>query len=181
MQGSLDQAVDPAFQKSQVASDSFLETNQQIRATTENLESQIAAFVSRADRMLDIEVSKTLRSIQQSNGVIEQAATQVEMTSKSLDTEVIDTLRIIQEASETVRQLAEQTQGLVEVLNEEAEDLPGTTNRVNNTMSEAQQLVQEIRSHWLCDDIVKNLVPTNCCRHPQSVEVRDDSESETHG
>lgn len=149
LQGSLDQAVDPAFQKSQVASDSFLETNQQIRATTENLESQIAAFVNRADRMLDIEVSKTLRSIQQSNGVIEQAATQVEMTSKSLDTEVIDTLRIIQEASETVRQLAEQTQGLVEVLNEEAEDLPGTTNRVNNTMSEAQQLVQEIRSHWL--------------------------------
>ena len=149
LQGSLDRAVDPAFRKSQEASDSFLQTNEQIRETTINLEGRVADLVGRTERMLDQDVRMTLSAIQRSNEVIEQAASQVGETSKTLDAEMIQTLSMVRETSEAIRQLAAQTEVLIEVLNEEAEDLPGTTVRVNNTMSEAQQLVQEIRSHWL--------------------------------
>jgi len=149
LQGSLDEAIDPAFRRSQQASDSFLETNEQIRETTVNLEGRMTELVERTEKMLDQDVRSTLSAIQRSNEVIEQAASQVGETSKTLDAEMIQTLSMVRETSEAIRQLATQTELLIEILNEEAEDLPGTTNRVNNTMSEAQQLVQEIRSHWL--------------------------------
>lgn len=149
LQGSLEQAVDPAFQKSQLASDSFLQTNQQIQQTTKNLESQLGEFVNRADKILEEDVRETLDAVQRSNAVIQDSASQVASTSRALDGQMIQTLNAVRETSETVRQLALQTQSLIRILNQEAEDLPGTTNRVNDTMSEAQQLVQEIRSHWL--------------------------------
>lgn len=149
LQGSLDQTVDPAFRKSQDASDAFLETNQQMQVTTQNLEQQITGLVDRADKILDEEVRDTLAAVQQSNRVIEDAAMQVNATAQTLDNQLVETLAVIREASETVRELALETQKFIRVLNDEAEDLPGTTNRVNDTMSEAQQLVNEIRSHWL--------------------------------
>jgi len=148
-QGSLDESVDPAFRTSQLASESFVETNQQLQVTTDKLEKQVSALMSRADNLLKKDVQETLSAIQQSNQVIEQTAAQVGATSRTLDREMVETLQVVRETSETVRELAMQTQSLVSVLNDEADDLPGTTNRVNNTMSEAQQLVQEIRSDWL--------------------------------
>lgn len=149
LQGSLEQAIDPAFQKSQLASDSFLETNRRIQETTQNLESQIEKFVNRADQILEQDLKTTLSAVQRSNVVIQDSANQVGSTSRTLNSQMVETLDLVRETSETVRQLALQTQSLIGVLNQEAEDLPGTTHRVNDTMSEAQQLVEEIRSHWL--------------------------------
>jgi ABC-type transporter Mla subunit MlaD len=120
-----------------------------MQVTTQNLEQQITGLVDRADKILDEEVRDTLAAVQQSNRVIEDAAMQVNATAQTLDDQLVETLAVIREASETVRELALETQKFIRVLNDEAEDLPGTTNRVNDTMSEAQQLVNEIRSHWL--------------------------------
>lgn len=149
IRGSLDNSVDPALDKTREASESFLTTNEQFREATRNLEARIEALVVRMDSLVDEDLRQTLADVRQSTQAFRDAADSVNQTSSEANQDLSETLERIRAASEQVRLLAEETRDVVQVVRREAKDLPGTTARVNDTVSDAQDLVGEIRSHWL--------------------------------
>lgn len=148
-QGTLDNSADPAFQSAQAASQSFLQTNEQWRVVASNLESRIVALTETLQTLLDQDVRQTLANARTSSADLSAAAQSVRQTSDRADQDLAVTLERMRQAIEQVRVLAEESRAVVRVVRQEVNDLPGTTARVNDTLSEAQDLVGEIRSHWL--------------------------------
>jgi ABC-type transporter Mla subunit MlaD len=144
--GSLDNTVDPAFVKTREASESFLETNSEFRRVTTNLESRIASLTEKVEALVEQDLRQTLAEVRQSSDDLSAAAQSVNQTSGHVDQDVAVTLQQMRAAIEQVRLLAEETRDVVKVVQREADDLPGTTARVNDTVSDTQSLVEEIRS-----------------------------------
>lgn len=158
--GSLDDSVDPAFARFGQASDSIyntseavrpetLETLQAVQSATENLESRVATLTEKIETLVENDMRDTLVEVRQSSDDISTAAKTVDQTTQDVNQDVAKTLETLREAAEQVQQLAIDTSDLIRVVRKEANDLPGTTKRVNDTVSDAQDMVGEIRSHWL--------------------------------
>lgn len=158
--GSLDESVDPAFAGIERATDSMhqtseairpetLETLQAVRSATENLESQVESLAEKIETLVENDMHETLVDVRQSSVDISTAAKSVDKTTQDVNEDIAKTLMTLREAAEQVQQLAIDTRDLVRVVRKEADDLPGTTKRVNDTVGDAQDMVGEIRSHWL--------------------------------
>lgn len=147
--GTLDNAADPAFEKTREASESFLQTNEEFRLATRNLQTRIESLTMKVEALVDQDLRQTMAEVRESSDDISEAAGSVNQTSDNVNQDVAQTLERMREAIDQVRVLAEETRDVVKIVRREANDLPGTTARVNDTVSDTQELVGEIRSHWL--------------------------------
>ncbi|MGB7327870.1 MAG: hypothetical protein WBD31_23545 [Rubripirellula sp.] len=157
---SLDRSVNPSLDQARVASESFLKSNEQlrpeasetlrvIREATTQLQSQVGVLTAKIEKLLDEDLKSTLADVRQSSDEISTAAKTANTTTVEVGDGVADTMATLKQAAEQVAQLAEETRAIVRIVRREADDLPGTTARVNDTVSETQDLVGEIRDHWL--------------------------------
>ena len=147
--GSLDNSVDPAFDRTREASESFITTNEEVRLATRQLEARIIELTNKIGTLVEQDMRQTLVDVRESSDDVSDAAQSVNRTSSHVDQDVAVTLERMRESIDQVRALAEETREVVRIVRREANDLPGTTNRVNDTLSDTQDLVGEIRSHWL--------------------------------
>jgi methyl-accepting chemotaxis protein len=159
-QGTLDNSVDPALDRTGRASDSFLKTNETlrpdvlqtsraIRAATENLEARIETLTETIHRLVDQDMRDTLVEVRESSDDLSKAAGSVRQTSDELNVDLGLTLAQLRAAIAEFHNLNKETRDVVRIVRQEASDLPGTTARVKDTVSDTQDLVGEIRSHWL--------------------------------
>lgn len=164
---SFTEQIDPAVAQSEITLQSVektseavrpetLETLQQIRSTTVKLENNVSDLTDRVNRLVEQDMRETIQAIRETALATSAAAQQVEKTAADLDTktdstneEVIETLKSLRETALLIQQLTNETRSVVQIVRAEAEDLPGTTRRVNDTVSDTQELVGDIGEHWL--------------------------------
>ena len=145
LRSTLATSTEPALNETRKAASSFLETNETLRPkSVETLDS-----VQQATQVMQDKVTALTRDISKSADSVRLAADSVARTSEETNQDLARTLASFREVAEQVRRLAIQTQELVSVIRSEANDLPGTTERLNETVSDTQDLVGEIRGHWL--------------------------------
>lgn len=157
---TLDESADPAFDKITRASDSFYETNetlrpdvletsQTIRAATKSLESRMVDLTQKIDMLFERDMRDTLAEVRESSDDFSDAAKSVNQTSEEVNQDISRTLVDMRVAIEQVRALAEESREVIQIVRQEADELPGTTERFNDTVDDTQDLVGEVRSHWL--------------------------------
>lgn len=165
--GSLDNSVDPAFSQGRSAFQSVEQTSETLRAdtaqtlesirmATAKLERELSDLANQVQGVVEKDVTATLLSIKNSSDAASNAALSVAMTSSNLDKktdktnqEITATLAVMRDSLIQIQKLTNDTRELVRILRGEAEELPGTTERVNQTVGETQDLVRQLRSHWL--------------------------------
>lgn len=169
--GSLDNSVDPAFDRTGAAFDSFLETNetlrpdvletsQAVRLATRNLETRIETLTEKIGILVDQDMRDTLAEVRESSDDFSNAAKSVNRTSDEVNEDLDKTLANLREAIDQFRALTEETRDVIRIVRSEANDLPGTTASVKDTVSDTQDLVGEIRSHPLLRRYSKQARPT---------------------
>lgn len=150
---SLVNRADPAMEASQLAAGSFYQSNEQLRPemsqTLEVVRDATRSLEGRIDDLVTNDVRQTLADMRESTANISRAAESITQTSEDTNADVAETLASLREAADQVQRLATDTQELVRVVRGEAGELPGTTERFNETVSDTQAMVGEIRSHWL--------------------------------
>ncbi|MCO8122059.1 MlaD family protein [Stieleria sp. TO1_6] len=164
---SLEQSIDPAFQQSSKTFESWLETSEtlreetdrtlaQIRNTTLQLELQLTQLTERIDQLVDEDIRATVARIQQSAQAATAAAASVQKTAATIESkseqtndDVALTLKTLRETATLVQRLTNESRDVVRIVRREADDLPGTAERVNDTVDDTQDLVGDIRDHWL--------------------------------
>lgn len=157
---TLETDAQPTLEQSRKAATSFYETNESlrpktietldvIRSATTNLEGRVGTLTQQLSDLVTDDVRKTLDDVRQSSESVRVSAETLAKTSGDVNEDVSVTLETLRDAALQVQKLAVQTQELVRVLQGEADQLPGTAERVNETVSDTQDLVGEIRSHWL--------------------------------
>ncbi|TWU65545.1 MlaD family protein [Crateriforma conspicua] len=160
LQDTLKATADPALVQSRQAAESFYQTSETVRPQTletmrtvqdaaANLENKVAGLTDQVSDLVEGDITEALDQVQVSSRSVRDASNAVAQTAESVNEDMAVTLDTLRGAAEQVQKLAVQTQELVAVLQDEAQDLPGTTRRVNDTVSDTQDLVEEIRSHWL--------------------------------
>ncbi|TWT79905.1 hypothetical protein CA13_13130 [Planctomycetes bacterium CA13] len=159
-QGSLNDSIDPTLATTREASESFLKSNeairpaaidtmQTIREVTQNLEKRVETLTQKIEQLIESDMRNTLVDVRASTDDISQAAVTVNQSTETVTEDIAETLDALRVAAEQVQQLATETREVVRIVRKEANDLPGTTQRVNNTVDDTQDLVGEVRSHWL--------------------------------
>lgn len=164
---SLQTKIDPAMDASNAAMQSVeatsdavrpktIETLDQIQTTTARLESKVNQLTDQVADLIDDDITQTIASIKKSADAATEAAASVTQTSDQLNEtrqqtgeEISETLQVLRETAELVQELTNETRAVVRIVRREADELPGTTERVNDTVNDTQDLVGEIRSHWL--------------------------------
>ncbi|MEM0926222.1 MAG: MlaD family protein, partial [Planctomycetota bacterium] len=159
--------VDPATDETRAAAKEFSQTNRDLRPlasetlamiqdATLDLQKRVGELTQRIDSLVENDIRETLADIRASADRINTAAGSVGTTSESIgenandiNRRVAESLESLVSAAESVQRLSEETRDVVRIVRQEANDLPGTTNRVNDTVSDTQDLVDEIRGHWL--------------------------------
>ncbi len=160
MNRAVTDSVNPAMDQTRLASESFLQTNDQlrpeasetlrvIRDATTDLQSQIGTLNAKLEKLLDEDMTATLADVRRSTDDVSDAAKTANQTTTAVGVDVSETMAKLDQAAEQVTRLAEETRAVVRIVRREADDLPGTTARVNDTVSETQDLVGEVRDHWL--------------------------------
>lgn len=147
--GTLDNTADPAFEKTVEASESFMKTNEEVRLATSRLVERVEALTQKIETLVEQDMRQTLVEVRESSEDFSDAVISVNETSNHVDQDVTATLERMRQAIDQVQKLAEETRDVVKIVRREANDLPGTTARVNDTVNDTQEMVGEIRSHWL--------------------------------
>ncbi|TWT95699.1 MlaD family protein [Neorhodopirellula pilleata] len=157
---AFDESVAPAMQSTQVAADAFKQTNDEIRPealltlsklqmTTQNLDERVNQLSEKIERIIDEDMRDTLVKVRDSTDDVSDAADSVNQTSEKASTEISETLAQLQKAAEQFEKLAVEAREVVRIVKGEANDLPGTVGDINDTVDDTQNLVGEIRDHWL--------------------------------
>ncbi len=167
----IQQKLDPTLEQTRIAAGSFYESNEQlrpdasetlrvIREATLSMQSEIGVLTAKIENLIDTDMRDTLAHVQRSTDEVSAAAATTNQTSSRVGDDIAETLAKIELAAEKVQLLAEESRQVIRIVRREAEDLPGTTARVNDTVSETQDLVGEIRDHWLLRRSINRNVPT---------------------
>lgn len=178
IQSSLKDSFDPAFATTEQAFQSFqatsdeirpeaIQTLTQLRTTTASLENELTQLSRRIDQLVDGEVRTTIGKIEDSAVAATEAAESVEKLALSIDTktdktneDVAATLAALRDTAALIKQLTEETRVVVKIIRGEADELPGTTRQVKDTVDDTQELVGDIQSHWLLRRYRDNKTPT---------------------
>lgn len=152
VKGSFRNSVEPAFDQANRAfvsvertSESFqlnaTETLAELRSTTMNLNAQLSELIQKAEASADAATS--------ASDSVAKTTSNINLKTDKLKDEISETLKVIRDSLASIDSLTNETRDLVHVLQGEAEDLPGTTEQVRNSVEDTDRLVKEIRSHWL--------------------------------
>lgn len=175
---SIRQTIEPTFQAGESTLESVRETSEalrpetletlsQLRKTTQNLESELTTLTRRVDQLVDEDIRNTIDRINDSAVAAKQAADSVRELSIGLDQksgatadDIAKTLQTLRDTAIDIQRLTEETRQVVRIVRGEANDLPGTTSRVNDTVNEASDLVDSISDHWLLRRYQKGRQPS---------------------
>ncbi|MDV6032760.1 MAG: hypothetical protein F9B45_22275 [Phycisphaera sp. RhM] len=178
LQQSLTENIDPAFGSSEETFESLkltsdairpeaVETFAQLRETTENLEAELTRLARRVDQLVDGDIRQTILRIQDSATAASEAAESVKKLAANIDAksdqtndDIATTLETLRETALLIQRLTTETRDVVRIVRSEAEALPGTTERVNDTVEDTQDLVGDIQDHWLLRRYRENKAPT---------------------
>lgn len=160
LERSVDDSLSPAMKSTQDAADAFKKTNEELlpkalltldklQTTTRNLDIRVTALTEKIGNLVDDDVRQTLDKVRDSTDDVSEAADSVNQTSEKASTEISETLAQLQKAAIQFEKLANEAREVVKVVRGEAKDLPGTVGDINDTIDDTQNLVGEIRDHWL--------------------------------
>ena len=160
LEKSLDENANPAFNRAETAFESMNQTSEtlrpeakltmaSLRESVTRLEVNIRDLTGKIATLVDTDIAETLDAIRETSNETKRAAEAVKGTAKDTNENLAETLTTIKSAAEQMEILARESQQIARILRSEAQELPGTTERANDTLSEAQDLVGEVRSHWL--------------------------------
>ncbi|MEL6110624.1 MAG: MlaD family protein [Planctomycetota bacterium] len=176
---SLAERFDPAAERTGRAFDAveklsdetrpeLIATLKQIRLSTERVEEQFRQLSNRIDRLVDDEIREAVVQLRQSATAAKGAAENVGQTAGTVQSEtqksseqIARTLETLRETAVLIQQLTSETRQVVSIVRREAEELPGTTRRINETATDAQELVGDIQNHWLLRRSRGQRAPTN--------------------
>ena len=161
-------AFDAVEQLSAEARPELIATLKQIRLSTERVEEQFRQLSDRIDRLVDDEIREAVVQLRQSATAAKGAAENVGQTAGTVQQEtqksseqIARTLETLRETAELIQQLTNETRQVVSIVRREAEELPGTTRRINETATDTQELVGDIQNHWLLRRSRGQRAPTN--------------------
>jgi len=175
---TFDNSVSPAADRLKTAFDSVERTSdvvrpdtiltlEVIRQSTSRLENQVGDLTKAMQSVVEVELRTTLNSIEKSARASEQTAFAVAETSTAIvdstgktQTDIAQTLVILRQAIASIQNLTNETREVVRIVRGEANDLPGTTQRINETISDSQDLVNEVQDHWLLRGRNRRELPT---------------------
>ncbi|OYP36058.1 MlaD family protein [Rhodopirellula sp. MGV] len=164
---SLEESLNPALEAGERTFDSVRATSEalrpeaaqtlaQLRQTTINLEAELSTLTRRVDQMVDVEIRQTLKDINASAIAATEAAEKVRdaasgigQNAEQTTSDIAETLATLRDTAVRIQKLTEETRDVVRIVRSEANDLPGTTERINETVDDAQDLVGDINDHWL--------------------------------
>lgn len=163
VKSSFKDSVEPAFDQANKAfvsvertSESFqqnaAETLAELRSTTINLNAKLGELIQKAEASADAATT--------ASDSVAKTTSNINQKTDKLNEEIIETLKVIRDSLASVDRLTNETRELVQVLQGEAEQLPGTTEQVRNSVEDTDQLVKEIRSHWLLRGVRQSGGPT---------------------
>ena len=166
--------ADTAFRSLENTSETIrpetIQTLSTIQNSTLRLEQRITELTDRVEKLVDQDVSQTLAEIRQSSDRAAEAsdsarqaadraglaadnvagaADNINDTTDQVNRDIAKTLSSVRDAAVQVQRLAIETRQVVRIVRGEAEELPGTAERINATVADTQDLVGEIRGHWL--------------------------------
>ena len=178
---SVTTSLNPALEQVKTASSAFEESNEVIRpdaiatleavrTATTDLQQRVGTLTETIQSLVENDMQETLADVRQSTDDVSDAARQIGNTADSTNQEIANALVTVKQAAESVRRLAEETREVVRIVRREADDLPGTTARVNDTVNDTQDLVDEVRGHWLLRRSSKRGRPTTTIS-PSGVRV----------
>ena len=175
---TFDNSVSPAADRLKTAFDSVERTSdivrpdavltlEVIRQSTSRLENQIGDLTKAIQRTVEVELRTTLNSIEKSARASERTAFAVAETSTAIidntgktQSDIAQTLEILRQAISSIQNLTNETREVVRIIRGEANDLPGTTQRFNETVADSQDLVNEVQDHWLLRGRNRRELPT---------------------
>jgi ABC-type transporter Mla subunit MlaD len=137
----------------------FRESTVSIEGSVNKMERKANKTMTRFEQSaetLDDSVARMKKSVVTLEGDTKSTLASIRRTSNNTSRQVDEieanveaTLKKISDASDKAGNAADDARDLIQVLKEEADDLPGTVNRFNNTLSNAQETIDGINRHWL--------------------------------
>ncbi|MCU0719256.1 MAG: hypothetical protein MUC83_06110 [Pirellula sp.] len=153
---SVSEQINPAMKQSKAAFESMEATSNLLQEQSRILSAEIQSLTDRTRDLIDKDVSQTLTSIVKASDAAKKASDTVAETSQRIDNktdvtndEILKTLEIMNKTLLLVQKLTTESRQVVQIIRGEADDLPGTTAQIKATADDSQELVNEIRSHWL--------------------------------
>lgn len=164
---SFENSVNPAADRVKIASESVEKTSETvrpdtiltlevIRQSTSRLESQVSDLTKALQQVVEVEMRRTLNSIENSARASERTAATIEQTSSTIgsntertQSDIAETLELLRQSIVSIQSLTNESREVVRIVRGEANQLPGTTQRINETVSDTQDLVNEVQDHWL--------------------------------
>jgi len=164
---SFENSVNPAADRVKIASESVEKTSETvrpdtiltlevIRQSTSRLESQVSDLTKALQQVVEVEMRRTLNSIENSARASERTAATIEQTSSTIgsntektQSDIAQTLELLRQSIVSIQSLTNESREVVRIVRGEANQLPGTTQRINETVSDTQDLVNEVQDHWL--------------------------------
>ncbi len=175
---SLQRSINPAFDNTRTAMETIKQTSEEfkqqstetlgvIRRSSLELEADLKELTERVRAIIEGDVRGTLHSIGKSADAAKEASEKVSDFSQNIDERsdktndsILETLKNLRNAISSIQRLTNEMRQVVQIVRGEAEELPGTAERVNDTIGDTQNLVQEIRGHWLLRRGQRNDSPT---------------------
>jgi ABC-type transporter Mla subunit MlaD len=163
---SFEKSVNPAADRVKIASESVEKTSETvrpdtiltlevIRQSTSRLESQVSDLTKALQQVVEVEMRRTLNSIENSARASERTAATIEQTSSTIgsntektQSDIAETLELLRQSIVSIQSLTNESREVVRIVRGEANQLPGTTQRINETVSDTQDLVNEVQDHW---------------------------------
>lgn len=131
-------------------------TSQQLQLHTREMSESIQALSQLMQDFIQVEVSKSVSAATAASDSAKEAADKFKTTSEALDAksaktneDIQKTLAQMRETLQLIQKLTNESREVVQVMRGEAEELPGTTYKINNTVEDTQALVEQVRSHWI--------------------------------
>lgn len=139
------------------------QTLRKIRSAADDFQNDIETVTGTINEVVENEIRTAVDQVRQSAIATSKASQQAETaaqqaalaaasvneTSVQTGQQIETTLSDLRETSSEIRRLVRETLEVVRIVRDEAEDLPGTTERVNDAVGDTQDLVEQIQDHWL--------------------------------
>lgn len=139
------------------------QTLRKIRSAADDFQNDIETVTGTINEVVENEIRTAVDQVRQSAIATSKASQQAETaaqqaalaaasvneTSVQTGQQIETTLSDLRETSSEIRRLVRETLEVVRIVRDEAEDLPGTTERVSDAVGDTQDLVEQIQDHWL--------------------------------
>lgn len=153
---SLLEKINPAAVESRQALRSLQATSDLLQVHSQQTTDNIQKLTDLMQAFVENDVRKGLESVTRASDSTANASDNLAKTSANLDKktdltneDIRQTLATMRETLVVITKLSNESREFVQVLRGEAHDLPGTTAKFNDTVEDTQDLVQQIRSHWI--------------------------------